>query len=225
MRSNIYKRNLPEKVYLYLRFIKMKAHRRVEQLKGNINKAIQLLLNFNHIRKRRCLYKKFNHNQNHHQKLLVDKVTSVGIFSGRLSDFYKDHENLIEYLQKMCNNSKLKTFTQLETEGLKLEPKHDNASKVYFVNLYHPFPGGGDPIKDFMTSPEIFLMAAKYLGEIPQVMMLDVLYTPRETETAINAMLWHKDRHHDSVFRIFINPFDMLKDNGATMAFPKSYIR
>jgi len=36
-------------------------------------------------------------------------------------------------------------------------------------------------------------------------------------------MLWHLDRHHDSVFRMFINPFQMTVENGATMAFPSKY--
>jgi hypothetical protein len=69
-------------------------------------------------------------------------------------------------------------------------------------------------------------MAAKYLGEIPQIMMCDFLYTPATNITKLtDSMLWHIDASHHNDFRIFINPFDIGLDNGPTMAFPNKYTK
>ena len=36
-------------------------------------------------------------------------------------------------------------------------------------------------------------------------------------------MMWHLDNHHDNIVRMFINPYDMTIENGATMIFPNKY--
>jgi len=182
-----------------------------------INKAIQYKNDFQIIKEREAFFKSKNFSLNNIQKEVVWNLSKQGFSSQRLSDIYDEDEEFIKYLKKLSETTIGKTYEQL------IKEHNYSETKEYWVNLYHPKKGETDPIKKFMSSPEIFTIAARYLGEIPQIAMLSLLYTPPTTETSKNSMMWHLDNHHDNIVRMFINPYHMSIENGATMIFPNKY--
>jgi len=182
-----------------------------------INIQKQLKNDFNIIKEREVLFKTKDILIGKEQKKVVKDLVSHGFSANHLSDVYSKSKELISYLQELCENTKNKTYEEL------VKDHSYDESKEYWVNLYHPELGKNDPIKEFMTSPEVFNIASKYLGEIPQIAMLSLLYTPTTNEENKNSMMWHLDNHNDNIVRMFINPYDMNVENGATMIFPNKY--
>ena len=181
------------------------------------NQAIQLKNDWNKIKDREVLFKRKNIYLDKTQQNIVSDISKQGFASFRLNDVYQNSREILEYMQKLCETTKGKPYEQLVKEHNYTE------SKEYWVNLYHPKKGETDPIKKFMINPKIFEIAGKYLGEIPQIAMLSLLYTPHTDEKYKNSMMWHLDNHHENIVRMFINPYDMSIENGATMIFPNKY--
>jgi len=183
----------------------------------DLNKSIQLKNDFLIIKNREELFKTTNLALTPIQKKVVGDMVKDGFSSKRLNEVYSNSEKLLTYMKNLCNSTKGKSYEELVKE-------HDlDKTKNYWVNLYHPKKDESDPIKEFMASSEIANIAAKYLGEIPQVAMLSLLYTPPTTEKSKNSMMWHLDNHHENIVRMFINPYDMSVEHGATMIFPNKY--
>jgi len=200
----------------FIKNIMMKRHRQKFLKNKELNKAIQLKNDFL-LLKRESLYKSKNVILGDVQKEVVSNLCKQGFSSNRLSEIYEKNEELIEYMKGLCEKTKGKSYKEL------VEEHNYSESKDYWVNLYHPQKGKLDPIKKFMSSPEVFTIAARYLGEIPQIAMLSLLYTPPTKEKYKNSMMWHLDNHHENIVRMFINPYDMTIENGATMIFPNKY--
>jgi hypothetical protein len=201
----------------------MVQHRKTTYKKEQYNQTYQLIKDFAIIKEREATYKSSNISFTAVQKQLIYKLSQNGLFLGDLKDYYSKSRELLEYLESLANKVKGKSLIEAEKLNLGFEEDYNNYSRGNFVNLYHPQKNLDDPIKDFLTDPAVFTMAAKYLGEIPQLMMVQFLFTPENTLKPEGPMLWHLDRHHDSVFRMFINPYEMTKEHGATRAFPSKY--
>lgn len=223
MIKEIVKKFLPMSVQNQIRNYLMLKHKRNIETMEEFNKREQYLRDFSIIKDREAVYKSSNINFDTVQKDVLNQMSRVGYFFDNLSKFHNKHQELISYLDKMAQEVRDKSYEEIEKEHTAKDFTHAYGRKAHFVNLYHPKKGVSDPIKDFMTNPYVFTMAARYLGEIPQVMMCSFLYTAPNTLDERGPMLWHLDRHHDSVFRMFINPYEMTKENGATMTFPNKY--
>jgi len=182
-----------------------------------LNKNIQFKNDFVFIKERERLYKTSNYNLNTIQSEIVGDMAQKGFSSKRLSDVYSKSDELIAFIKELCEETNGKTYKEL------VQRYGEDETKKYWFNLYKPNTNNNDPIKEFMRSSELFKIAARYLGEIPQISMLSVLYTPKTDEQSKNSMMWHLDNHHDNIVRMFINPFDMSIENGATMIFPNKY--
>ena len=223
MIKKIAKKILPQIIQSKIRHSIMVKHKRDTLINEKNNQKLQYSKDFKIIKDRKAIYNSANIEFNNKQKELVYKLTKTGLFLGALEDYHEKYKNVMEYLINLANPIKGKRLEEAESENLKYEENYNTYSRGNFVNLYHPQKDISDPIKDFLTDPKIFTMAARYLGEIPQLMMVQFLFTPENTVDPKGPMLWHLDRHHDSVFRMFINPFEMTKENGATRGFPSKY--
>ena len=224
----VLKLKVTHKVFDFLRMLHWKK-RTVYERQSNMYRQ-NYLRDFSVIKNRESLFKSSNINLDKKQKKIVSELALKGLFVGNLKDYYRNHKALIDYMVGMSKNTENKGLDELRLEHHQEQPGgptiNYNNNKPYWANLYHSVVGVSDPIKEFMTDPNIFLMAAKYLGEIPQIMMCDFLYTPATNITKLtDSMLWHIDASHRNDFRIFINPFDIGLDNGPTMAFPNKYTK
>lgn len=224
MIKKVAKKILPNVIQSKIRHNIMVKHKKNMHEKEIRNKNYQYKKDFSIIKERKAIYNSSNIIFNTEQKKLVYELTQKGLFLGDLIDYYVKSNELLKYLEDLAHTVKGKTLEEAETIHLKYEESYNEYSRGNFVNLYHPQKDVTDPIKEFLTDPNIFTMAAKYLGEIPQLMMVQFLFTPKNTLDPKGPMLWHLDRHHDSVFRMFINPFEMKKENGPTRGFPSKYI-
>ncbi len=223
MIKNIAKKILPRFVQDKIRKIIMIRNKTNSYTREVFNLKYQYKKDFDIIKERKAVYNSSDISFTKLQKDLLYHFSKTGLFLGELKDYYQRSEELLQYLENLSNTVKGKTLEEAESLNLKYEEKYNMNSRGNFVNLYHPKKDINDPIKDFLTDPSIFTMAAKYLGEIPQLMMVQFLFTPNNTLNPSGPMLWHLDRHHDSVFRMFINPVSVQKENGATRGFPNTY--
>lgn len=223
MIKRIIKKFLPAFIQRKIRKSIMHKHKQNTSLNEINNKKELYKSDLYLIKERGALYNSSNVTFNKKQQSLLYQLSKDGVFLGKLDDYYDNYEELLKYMKELCLNTKDKTYKELESIHHSKSEKHLQYKDIHFINLYHAKKEVSDPIKEFMTDPKIFTMAAKYLGEIPQIMLVSFLYTKENTLNERGPMLWHLDRHHDSVFRIFINPYKMTKRNGATMAFPSKY--
>jgi hypothetical protein len=222
--KNILKKIFPQKVINIIRIFIMKCHKKKINMETLINLNYQNDEDFIIINKRKAIYNSSNISFTVLQKKLIYELTEKGFFFGKLNDYYNKSEELITHLTNLANPVKGLSFDNaMEINSIEKETYRRYSGGDYMVNLYHSIKDIQDPIKSFLTDPKIFTMAARYLGEIPQIMMIDFFFTPKNTNYAHSAMLWHLDLHHKNTFRMFINPFDMKKINGATKIFPKKY--
>jgi hypothetical protein len=223
MIKKIAKALLPNVIQNKIRYKIMVKHKKDTLTRELNNKKYQYKKDLLIIKKYEAIYKSANLNFNKNQQKLIYNLSKSGLFIGDFRSYYSKSDYVLEYLRELAKPIKGKTLEEAEKMNLQYEESYNKHSKGHLVNLYHPKKNIQDPIKELFTDPAIFTMAARYLGEIPKVMMMQFLFTPANTLNPKGPMLWHLDRHHDSVFRVFINPFEMTKENGATKAFPSKY--
>lgn len=182
-----------------------------------INNFIQLKNDWKIIKEREALFKSKNLNLNKIERKVVVDMVEKGFSSKRLYEVYDNSNELMNYLKELCEEVKELSLKEL------LERYGEDETKKYWFNIYQPKNNTSDPIKKFITNPKLIKIASTYLGEIPKVAFLSVLYTPKTKENSKNSMMWHLDNISDSMFRMFINPYDMTIEHGATMIFPNKY--
>lgn len=124
------------------------------------------------------------------------------------------------------NEQSWKNALEKEVNRIKLD-KIDRTynGNIWWIDLYTP----GDlnnPISELSLNPKILNSVAQYMNAVPLLEYIRLIVNPpnfnKDLDIKGNRM-FHIDTTFKNMVKIFINPFEMKKENGPTYFLPKSY--
>ena len=79
-------------------------------------------------------------------------------------------------------------------------------------------------IIQFATNREILDPISRYLGTVPSLTSIKLLYSiPKNTKELSHSQLYHCDNSSSKVVKVFVPVFDVDLDNGPFMFLPKNF--
>lgn len=111
-------------------------------------------------------------------------------------------------------------FEQSRKAGL-LEERSQDASKRFLVPVA-PSPADllqRPAIREFVFSKELLSVVTRYLGRVPILSELQLLWTP-VNDTKLKSQKYHLDTEDERQLKVFVNIFDVTPDHGPFTLIP-----
>ena len=171
-------------------------------------------------------------NNNH---LIISKIKSELKNNGSsildLSEIINEKE-LFKYIEKKVSPyysmDQINWKKTLDEEIKKLKNEKTDRTyngKIWWIDLYKP-DSLDNPICELSLNPTILNSVAQYMGAVPLLEYIRLIVNPPNFSNELDIKgnrLFHIDTTFKNMVKIFINPFDMKKENGPTYFLPKSY--
>jgi len=176
------------------------------------NYQMSFLLNYKDRKLRQFLFKSIN--LSHMQIFFLQTIQYSGFVKLKCNDFMSPlviHNSLIEIADKYCNLSENDILERNRGKG-----------KKYWLNLYDEKNHSFDFLNSIILNKSLIELISVYLSEVPRLQSISYMYSPANTDQSIlvGSQNWHKDNDQKNRIKLFLSPYDIDINNGATTIYP-----